>query len=124
MNSHFIRSSRPYFSKLDIEKILCDIALALETGQLRNGKNLKLFQQKAAEYLKIKHAIALDSDSSALETALNYYKVKNKEVIVCTNSFISIPNSVLYSGAKVTFADIKKRNTLHGHQQSKTKNLK
>lgn len=109
MDSFFIRSSRPYFYKSDIEKILNDIAVALECGQLRNGRNLKLFQQKTAEYLGIKHAVALDSDVSALETALNYYKVKGKEVIVCTNSFISIPNSVLYAGGKVVFTDINQK---------------
>jgi dTDP-4-amino-4,6-dideoxygalactose transaminase len=107
MNISFIRSSRPYFSKHDIDEILNDVEIVLENGQLRNGKNLKLFQQKAAEYLNIKHAIALDSDSSALETALTYYQVKNKEVLVSTNSFVSIPNSVLYAGGKVVFTDIK-----------------
>ncbi|HGE72541.1 TPA: DegT/DnrJ/EryC1/StrS family aminotransferase, partial [Candidatus Poribacteria bacterium] len=30
------------------------------------------------------------------------------EVIVCTNSFISIPNSVVYAGGKVVFAGIRK----------------
>jgi perosamine synthetase len=109
MDSPFIRSSKPYFYKSDIEKILKDIAIALEEGLLRNGKNLKLFQKKAAEYLGIKHALALDSDSSALETALKYYKVKGKEVIVCTNSFISIPNSVLFAGGKVVFTDINQK---------------
>jgi perosamine synthetase len=109
MDSFFIRSSRPYFYKSDIEKILKDITIALEDGLLRDGKNLKLFQQKAAEYLRIKHTLALDSDSSALETALNYYKIKGKEVIVCTNSFISIPNSVLFAGGKVVFTDINQK---------------
>jgi perosamine synthetase len=108
MNEYYIRSSRPFFSKEDIEKTLADIALVLEEGKLRNGQNLKTFQQKIASYLGIEHAIALDSDSSALETALNYFKIKDREVIVCTNSFISIPNSVLYAGGKVVFADIKK----------------
>ncbi|MGD6808998.1 MAG: DegT/DnrJ/EryC1/StrS family aminotransferase [Candidatus Bathyarchaeia archaeon] len=108
MADPFIRSSRPYFSKSDIEKILQEIKLVLMDGQLRNGKNLKLFQQKATDYLSIKNAIALDSDVSAFETALNYYQIKNKEVIVCTNSFISIPNSVLYAGGKVVFTDINK----------------
>ncbi len=108
MVDSFIRSSRPYFSKSDVDKILTEIASVLESGQLRNGKNLNLFQQKAADYLGIKHAIALDSDLSALETVLKYYKIERKEVIVCTNSFISIPNSVLYAGGRVVFTDIDK----------------
>jgi perosamine synthetase len=74
---------------------------------LRNGKNLKTFENMIAQYLGIEHTVALDSDSSALETALQYFNIKDKEVIVCTNSFISIPNSVLYAGGEVVFADIK-----------------
>jgi dTDP-4-amino-4,6-dideoxygalactose transaminase len=108
LDNDYIRSSRPYFPKADIEKILADLALVLEEGKLRNGKYLKNFEKQTALYLGIKHCIALDSDSSALETALQYLNVKDREVIVCTNSFISIPNSVLYAGGKVVFADIKK----------------
>ncbi len=104
----YIRSSRPFFPREDIDKILADIALVLENGQFRNGKNLQRFEKALAAYLGINHCIAFDSDSSALETALQFFNVKNREVIVCTNSFISIPNSVYYSGGRVVFADIKK----------------
>ncbi len=108
LNDSYIRSSRPYFPKADIEKIVEDLALVLDEGKLRNGKNLQRFEKMVATYLGIKHCIALDSDSSALETALQYYNIKDTEVIVCTNSFISIPNSVLYAGGRIVFADIRK----------------
>ncbi len=104
----FIRSSRPFFPKEDIDKILADIALVLENGQFRNGQNLQRFEEALAAYLGISHCMAFDSDSSALETTLQFFNVKNREVIVCTNSFISIPNSVMYSGGRLVFADIKK----------------
>jgi perosamine synthetase len=108
MNDDYIRSSRPYFHKQDIQKIALDISKSLEEGKLRNGENLKSFERGIAEYLNIKNAVALDSDSSAFEIALSYFGVKNREVIVCTNSFVSVPNSVLYSGGKVVFADIRR----------------
>jgi perosamine synthetase len=107
LNEKIIRSSRPFFPNEDITKITSDISKALEDGLLRNGQNLRNFERGLSEYLRIKNAIALDSDSSALETALNYFGVANREVIVCTNSFISVPNSVLFSGGKVVFADIR-----------------
>ncbi len=103
-----IRSSRPFFPKEDIDKIVADLTVVLETGQLRNGQNLHRFENAVATYLGINYCVAFDSDSSAFETALQFFNVKNREVIVCTNSFISVPNSVLYSGAKVVFADIKR----------------
>jgi perosamine synthetase len=102
-----IRSSRPYFPPQDIEFILQETRLALQDGILRNGKNLSAFEKHFAEYLGIEHALAFDSDSSAFETALHYFGAKNREVIVCTNSFISVPNSIVYSGAKVVFTDIR-----------------
>ena len=89
MNDTLIRSSRPFFPQEDINYILADLAAVLEDGRLRNGKNLNTFENMIKNYLGIKHGIALDSDSRALETSLNYYNVKNREVIVCTNSFIS-----------------------------------
>jgi dTDP-4-amino-4,6-dideoxygalactose transaminase len=102
-----IRSSRPYFPKEDIKCILKDVSEVLENGRLRNGKNLQLFEHTLADYVGVKEAVAFDSDGDALETALRYYGIEDKEVVVCTNSFVSMPNSVVYAGGKVVFADIR-----------------
>lgn len=107
MSERFVRSSRPFFPKEDIGHILADIKSVLEEGRLRNGKNLQLFEKMFAEYIGVKEAAAFDSDGDALETALRYFGVEGKEVVVCTNSFISMPNSVVYAGGKVVFADIR-----------------
>jgi len=107
LSDNVIRSSRPYFPKEDIEAILKELAVVLEDGRLRNGKNLQLFERMLADYVGAKEAIAFDSDGDALETALRYYGVEGKEVVVCTNSFVSMPNSVVYAGGKVVFADIR-----------------
>jgi len=106
MSEKYIRSSRPYFPKEDIDRILVAVREALETGRLRNGKNLLEFERMFVEYIGVKNAVAFDSDGDALETALRYYGAEGKEVVVCTNSFISIPNSVVYAGGRVVFADI------------------
>ncbi|MDR1993572.1 MAG: DegT/DnrJ/EryC1/StrS family aminotransferase [Nitrososphaerota archaeon] len=108
MSQEILRSSRPFFSKADIAAILLDLTKVLEEGRLRNGENLKKFEKMVSDYLGVRHAIALDSDSSALETVLQFYNVRAREVIVSTNSFISIPNSVLYAGGKIVFSDIRK----------------
>lgn len=101
-----IRSSRPFFPKEDIDRLLPDIGKVLEEGQFRNGKNVSAFEQMVARYIGVRGAVAFDSDSSAFETALRYFGVGNAEVVVCTNSFISVPNSVISAGGKVAFADI------------------
>jgi perosamine synthetase len=122
MVDKYIRSSRPFFPKEDIENILTDISLALEDGQLRNGKNLKQFEEMFSKYIGLKNAIAFDSDSNALETVLHYYGIKGKDVIVSTNSFISVPNSVIYEGGKVVFTDIN-ASTLSMDSQSLEENI-
>ncbi|MGD6850505.1 MAG: DegT/DnrJ/EryC1/StrS family aminotransferase [Candidatus Bathyarchaeia archaeon] len=102
-----IRSSKPFFPQEDINPLLSDIGKVLENGQFRFGKNVEIFEDQTASYLGVDGAVAFDSDSSAYETALRFFGVEGKEVVVCTNSFISVPNSVLFAGGKVVFADIK-----------------
>ncbi len=117
-----IRSSQPVFPKEDIEQILPAIGKVLEEGQFRNGKNVALFENMVAQYIGVGGAVAFDSDSSAYETALHYFGAKDKEVIVCTNSFVSVPNSVVAVGAKPVFADIR-ADTLSMDPDSLRKNI-
>ncbi len=106
MSPEKIRSSRPFFPEKDLDPILQDIRETLQQGTLRDGKNLKLYEKMFNQYLGTENAVAFDSDQSALETTLRYFGVEDKEVAVCTNSFISIPNSVVTVGGKVAFIDI------------------
>jgi dTDP-4-amino-4,6-dideoxygalactose transaminase len=119
---NLIRSSKPFFPKEAINPLLSDIGKLLEEGQFRFGKNVKLFEDQTASYLGVDGAVAFDSDSSAYETALRYFGVEGKEVVVCTNSFISVPNSVMFAGGKVVFADIK-ADTLSMDPDSLERNL-
>jgi len=66
--------------------------------------------------------VAFDSDSSSYETALRYFEAVGKEVVICTNSFISVPNSVVTAGAKAVFADIK-ANSLSMDPESLQRNI-
>ena len=56
-----------------------------------------------AHYIGVAGAVAFDSDSSAYETVLRYFDVAGSEVVVCTNSFVSVPNSVVAAGGKASF---------------------
>ena len=107
MSKQLIRSSKPIFPKEDINQLLLDVREVLEEGQFRNGKNVSAFEKMVAQYVGVAHAVAFDSDSSAYETALRYFGVDGGEVVVCTNSFVSVPNSVVSVGGKVVFADIR-----------------
>jgi dTDP-4-amino-4,6-dideoxygalactose transaminase len=117
-----IRSSKPIFPKEDLDQLMPEIRKVLEEGQFRNGKNVSLFEQMVAQYVGIKNAVAFDSDSSAYETVLRYFDVNGGEVVVCTNSFVSVPNSVVFAGGKVVFADIRAE-TLSMNSESLLQNI-
>jgi dTDP-4-amino-4,6-dideoxygalactose transaminase len=117
-----IRSSQPVFPETDIAPLIFEIEAVLRNGQFRNGKNVKIFESQTAQYLGIKAAAAFDSDSSAYETALRFFGAGGGEVVVCTNSFISVPNSVVFADATPVFADIR-LDTLSMDPASLRKNL-
>jgi len=87
--------------------ILKDIEETLRSGVLTDGHNVKAFEREFADYVGVKHAIAVNSGTSALEIALRYYKLTGQEVIVPTNTFVATPNSVIFAGGKPVFADIR-----------------
>ena len=102
-----IQSAFPFFDQESVSKILRDIELMLKSGMLTNGPHVKDFEDKFAEYVRVKYAIAVNSGTSSLEIALRYFKVKNREVIVPTNTVIATPNSVIFAGGIPAFADIR-----------------
>ncbi|WP_407422988.1 DegT/DnrJ/EryC1/StrS family aminotransferase [Methanobrevibacter sp.] len=71
------------------------------------GSNVDEFEKKIADYIGTKHAIALNSGTSALHAALLAHGIgNNDEVIVPSFTFIATVNSPLFVGAKPVFADI------------------
>lgn len=102
-----ISSAFPFFDKESVQDILKDIELMLRSGVLTDGQHVEDFERKFAEYVKVKHAVAVNSGTSALEISLRHFKLKGREVIVPTNTFVATPNSVLFAGGKPVFADIR-----------------
>jgi len=101
-----VPSAKIYFPEEDRAEILKKISEVLETGQLTLGKYGKEFEAKFANYVGTKYAVAVNSGTSALEIALRALDVKDRSVIVPTNTFFATPASVIHSGGKVIFADI------------------
>jgi perosamine synthetase len=102
-----IQSALPCFDDKSIDGILRDIESILRSGRLTGGPHVKDFEDRFAEYVKAKHAVAVSSGTSNLEICLRYFKVKGREVIVPTNTFVATPNSVIFAGGKPVFADMR-----------------
>ncbi len=101
-----VPAAKPFFSDGDIKKILSDVEFSLRNGTLTLGPSVKKFEELFAEYTGVKHAIAVNSGTAALEIALRYFDIGNKEVIVPTNSFVASANTVYFAGGKPVLADI------------------
>lgn len=96
----------PFFGDDDINEIVEEVKKILKSKRLVLGPYTQRLEQLFSEYVGTKYAIALSSCTAALQIALEYFDVRESEVIVPTNTFIACPNAVLYAGAKPIFAEV------------------
>ncbi len=101
-----VPAAKIYFPEADRKDILDKIDSILESGQLTLGKHTKTFEEKFSQLVNTKHAIAVNSGTSAIEIPMRIFDVKDKEVIVPTNTFFATPAAVLHAGGKIQFADM------------------
>ena len=95
-----------YFSEKDKEEISVKIKGCLSTGQLTLGKYGREFEEKFASYLGRDYAITVNSGTSALEISLRILGIKDKKVLVPTNTFFATIGAVLHAGGKPKFVDL------------------
>jgi len=82
----------------------------LESGVLVQGEKVRLFEKEFANYIGVKHAVAVSNGTVALDTALKALKVGPRdEVVTPAFSFIASSNCILYQRAKPVFVDINAR---------------
>jgi perosamine synthetase len=98
----------PYFPVEDIDYILREFKKLLAgEGLLSMGKFVHEFEKKFGNYIGTKHAIATTSCTSALETILAAYNIKEgDEVIVPSQTFIATASAVAQRGAIPVFSEI------------------
>lgn len=101
-----ISATPVYFPDSDRRAILDAIDERLRSGQLTLGSQGSAFESKFAKLVGVKHAVAVNSGTSALEIIFRALDVAGKEVVVPTNTFFATPAAVLHAGGRVRFADI------------------
>lgn len=71
------------------------------------GQEVSLFEQEFAAFCEAKHAVGLDSGTSALELALRAYEIgPGDEVITAANTFIATALAISYTGATPVLVDV------------------
>lgn len=82
----------------------------LESCAFVLGPNVKAFEDEAAAYLGVKHAIGCASGTDALHLALRALGVgEGDEVVTSAFTFIATAEAIRYVGAKPVFVDIDPR---------------
>lgn len=81
---------------------------ALEKTQFILGPNVAAFEEEAAAFLGVKHAIGVASGTDALHLALAAAGIKEgDEVITSPFTFIATAEAIRYVGAVPVFVDVK-----------------
>ncbi len=96
--------SAPDISQEDIAAVTA----VLRTSQLSLGPRLPEFEQAMAAYVGVKHAVALNSGTSALHLCVRALGIgEGDEVITTPFSFVASSNCMLFERAIPKFVDIR-----------------
>jgi dTDP-4-amino-4,6-dideoxygalactose transaminase len=80
----------------------------LRSGTIAEGQKVKDFETAFAKFTGTSFAVAVNSGTAALHAALLAHGIgPGDEVITTPFSFVATANSVLFTGAKPVFADIR-----------------
>ena len=92
-----------YIDESDIQSVV-DV---LRHGMLTQGPKVIEFENKIANYVGAKYAVAVANGTAALHLACMALEIGEcDEVITTPNTFVATSNSILYVGAKPVFVDI------------------
>ena len=91
----------------EILKVLDDGILT--SASYSGGKRVQEFEGLLANFLHVKHAVAVNSGTAALHASILAAGIKkDDEVLIPSFTFVATANSVACTGAKPVFVDIEK----------------
>ncbi len=95
--------AKPIIGEEEIENVV----EVLKSGMIAQGPKVAEFEEKFAEWVGTKYAIATNSGTAALHVALLAAGIgPGDEVITTPFTFIASGNAIVYTGATPIFADI------------------
>jgi len=98
---------KPFFPKEDIEHVKSEVEKILKSGMLTLGEYTKRFETEYADLCGVRHAVAVNSGTSALEIALRSLGLREGEnILVPTNTFSSTASVAFFAGGRPVLTDI------------------
>ena len=99
----FVPMSAPDISEEDVQAV----AEVVRSGRLALGPKTEEFERLVAEYVGVKHAVAVSSGTAALHLIVKALGIgPEDEVLVPSFTFVASVNVILYEGATPVFVDI------------------
>jgi dTDP-4-amino-4,6-dideoxygalactose transaminase len=99
-----VQLANPYLDEEDARAVY----EVVKSGRLSQGPKVEEFEKKFANYIGVKHAVAVFNGTVALHLSLAAMGIgPGDEVIVPSFSFASTANVAIYQNAKPVFCDIK-----------------
>src|SRR5687767_13855924 len=98
----FLPFSAPWIGEEEITAVV----ECLRSGWITTGPRVKEFEQLFADYIGVRHAIALNSCTAALHLALEALEIRpGEEVLVPTMTFAATAEVVRYLDARPVLID-------------------
>ena len=88
------------------EEEIDEIRKVMATGFLTEGSTTKEFEKSVADYLGIKHAIAVTSCTTGLHTVLECLNIKGQEVVVPDYTYPATAEAVVLAGGIPVLVDV------------------
>jgi perosamine synthetase len=101
-----VAGARPFFHDEDVPQLLARLEQIIRGGRLIFGENTREFEESFRDYVRVGHAVSVNSCTTALEIVMRYFNVRGREVIVPTNTFASCVKAVMYAGGTPVLADM------------------
>jgi dTDP-4-amino-4,6-dideoxygalactose transaminase len=93
------------FSDEEIDATCGAMAEILRSGQLILGPYTEAFESSLADLAGVDHAVAVNSGSTALEIIFRALDVRDRTILIPTNTNFATAASAIYAGARVELYD-------------------
>tara|TARA_B100000287_G_C20622682_1_gene776555 strand:- start:93 stop:1247 length:1155 start_codon:yes stop_codon:yes gene_type:complete len=103
----------PYGRQQITQEDIDEVVKTLKSEFITQGPKVKEFEEKFADFIGSKYAVAVSSGTAALHLSTIALGVNKKTKVICSPlTFVASSNSVIYSGGTIDFCDIDSKNLL------------
>ena len=91
------------------DKVIAEVAAALQSGWITTGPRTKLFEKKITEYCGCQTTVAVNSWTMGTQVLLDWWGIQEgDEVIIPAYTYCASANVIVHSGAKPVMVDLNK----------------